>query len=177
MNLNLSRAQKHVRFEVELTKLNWRFFNCKILLCCICCCHLSVISLTFWQSLVSHIPKGIGGSPYLEGTSVGKYSFLPFFFFHFLLRDEEKERHYIVLFYFLSFARGTELAIIFPPGRRRYMHVWYTCIHSIIMQTSPGHIPLIAWMFITIIWNSRDCVMGHRQTGPLLIKQTKLFLH
>lgn len=101
VNLNLSRAQKHVRFEVELTKLNWRFFNCKILLCCICCCHLSAISLTFWQSLVSHIPKGIGGSPYLEGTSAGKYSFLPFFFFFpfsFKRRREGKTLHCVVLF-------------------------------------------------------------------------------
>lgn len=53
------------------------------------------------------------------------------------------------------------------------MHVWYTCIHSIIMQTNPSHILLIACMFITtILWHSSDCIMGHRQIGPLLIKQT-----
>lgn len=78
-----------------------------------------------------------------------------------------------MLCYFFPFARGTELAIIFPSGRRRCMHVWYTCIHSIIMQTNPSHILLIACMFITtIIWHSSDCIMGHRQIGPLLIKQT-----
>ena len=52
------------------------------------------------------------------------------------------------------------------------MHAWHTCIHSSIMQTSPGHMLSIACVFTTIISHSDDCLMGHRQSGPLLIKHT-----
>lgn len=44
------------------------------------------------------------------------------------------------------------------------MHAWYTCIRSSLMQASPGHMLLIAYMFTAII--SCDPVGQGRATPP-----------
>lgn len=67
------------------------------------------------------------------------------------------------MFHSLAFARGRELAIIFPPGRRRWMHAWYTCIHSSLMQASPGHTLFTACMFTA----TTACdIMGQGRATP-----------
>lgn len=90
-----------------------------------CCC------VRFWWSLGFHITARHVGKPLLQEPSLSTHSFFLGFFSP-LLKGERS----ILLFYSLSFARGTELAIIFPAGRRRWTHPWYTCIGSSLMQAS-----------------------------------------
>lgn len=101
------------------------------------CCYVR-----FWGSLGFHITVRHVGKPLLQEPSLSTHSFFLGFFSP-LLKGERS----ILLFYSLSFARGTELAVIFPPGRRRWTHPWYTCIRSSLMQASPGHMLLMVCLF------------------------------